>query len=167
VLAGLAGIAGLLRLRRRRGRRALEGTVVALAQPLWIAGLSPDPAIGRFAGTATAINVSPGPGADAPPVNRYRLVDEVTRRSVWVTDEEINERRVAARHDLMRSRRRGSAATDVAARIARLQRRGLSAEAIAALLNAESVPPPRGEAAWRPASVAEHAPGGRASEAVA
>ena len=168
VLGVLSGIGSVVRLHRRRGGRPPEGTVVALAQPLWIAGLSPDPAIGRFAGTATAIHVSPpAQGADAPPVTRYRLVDEVTRSSVWVAAEEVRERRVAARHDVRRSRRRRGAASEAAGRIARLHRRGLSAEAIAGLLNAESVPPPPGEAAWRPAVVADYASGRRASEAVA
>ena len=168
VLGVLAGIGSVVRLRRRRGGRPPEGTVVALTQPLWIAGMSPDPAVGRFAGTATAIHVSPpAQGADAPPVTRYRLVDEVTRSSVWVAAEEVRERRVAARHDVRRSRRRRGAASEAAGRIARLHRRGLSAEAIAGLLNAESVPPPPGEAAWRPAVVADYASGRRASEAVA
>jgi hypothetical protein len=98
-------------------------------------------------------------------VTRYRLVDEVTRTSVWIAAEEVQERRV--RHDVRRSRRRCGAASEAAGRIARLHRRGLSAEAIAGLLNAESVPPPPGEAAWRPAVVTEYASGRRTSEAVA
>jgi hypothetical protein len=160
VLAVLAGIGGVVRLRRRRGGRPPEGTVVALAPPVWVAGLSPDPAIGRFAGTATATHVSPPAArADAPPVTRYRVLDDVTRRSVWVAAEEIQERRIAARRDVMHSRRRRGAVPEAAGRIARLHRRGLSADAIAELLNAESVPPPPGEAAWRPAVVAEYASG--------
>ena len=168
VLGVLAGIGGVVRLRRRRGGRPPEGTVVALAQPVWVAGLSPDPAIGRFAGTATATHVSPpAAGADASPVTRYRVLDDVTRSSVWVAAEEIQERRIAARHDVTHSRPRRGAVPEVAGRIARLHRRGLSADAIAGLLNAESVPPPPGEVDWRPALVAEYASGARTSEAVA
>ena len=66
VLGVLAVLGALVRLRRRRGRRAPEGTVISLAQPLWVTGHSPDPAIGRFAGTAAALHVSPPPRGPRP-----------------------------------------------------------------------------------------------------
>jgi DNA invertase Pin-like site-specific DNA recombinase len=51
--------------------------------------------------------------------------------------------------------RPGMSAADpeLAARLARLRERGLSLQAIAAALNAEGVPTPRGGAEWRPSSV--------------
>ena len=47
----------------------------------------------------------------------------------------------------------GTHSPDLAERIAELRERGLSLHAIAATLNAEGIPTPRGGAAWRPSSV--------------
>ena len=96
VLGVLAVLGALVRLRRRRGRRAPEGTVISLAHPLWVTGHSPDPAIGRFAGTAAALHVSPPTaGTEASPAIRYCVIDDATRLSVWVDAEDIQESRAA------------------------------------------------------------------------
>jgi hypothetical protein len=57
------------------------------------------------------------------------------------------------------SRRTGGGDRDLVRRIAWLRDRGVGADAIAELLNAEAVPPPAGEAAWAPALVAAYATG--------
>jgi putative peptidoglycan binding protein len=88
----VATLLGLL-VRRRR-RRPAEGTVVSLAQPLWVAGVSTDPAIGPFAGTAAALHVSPPPsGSDAAPVIRYCVLDDERGTPVWVSPQDVRESR--------------------------------------------------------------------------
>ena len=88
----LAG--ALLALLVRRRRRPDEGTVVSLAQPLWVAGVSSDPAVGHFAGTAAALHVSPPPSgsADAPGI-RYCVLDDERGTPVWVSPQDIQESR--------------------------------------------------------------------------
>jgi peptidoglycan hydrolase-like protein with peptidoglycan-binding domain len=86
--------ATLIGLLLRRRRRTAEGTVVSLTQPLWVAGTSSDPAVGRFAGTTAALHVSPpAPGSDVPPAIRYCVIDEATGLAVWVSPQDIQESR--------------------------------------------------------------------------
>jgi peptidoglycan hydrolase-like protein with peptidoglycan-binding domain len=94
VLAILAGLLLFALLRRRRRRRPPEGTVVSLAQPLWVTGRSSDPAIGPFAGTAAALHVSPPThGPDDAPTIRYCVIDDARRAPLWVSSEDITETR--------------------------------------------------------------------------
>ena len=59
IAVGVILIAILLGLLVRRSRRPTEGTVVSLARPLWVAGVSPDPTVGPFAGSAAARTCHP------------------------------------------------------------------------------------------------------------
>jgi peptidoglycan hydrolase-like protein with peptidoglycan-binding domain len=92
VLAILAALLLAALVRRRRRRRPPEGTVVSLAQPLWVTGESTDPTIGRFAGTAAALHVSPPTnGPEDAPVIRYCVIDDARRTPLWVSSEDIIE----------------------------------------------------------------------------
>ena len=86
----VAILAGLL---VRRNRRPTEGTVVSLARPLWVAGVSSDPTVGPFAGSAAALHVSPPSGADDEPAIRYCVIDEQRGTPVWVSPQDIRESR--------------------------------------------------------------------------
>jgi peptidoglycan hydrolase-like protein with peptidoglycan-binding domain len=97
VLAILAALLLFTLLRRRRRRRPPEGTVVSLAQPLWVTGRSSDPTIGPFAGTAAALHVSPPTnGPDDAPTIRYCVIDDARKTPLWVSSEDITETRTLA-----------------------------------------------------------------------
>jgi peptidoglycan hydrolase-like protein with peptidoglycan-binding domain len=87
-------VAILLGLLVRRNRRPTEGTVVSLARPLWVAGVSSDPMVGPFAGSAAALHVSPPAGGpDSEPSIRYCVIDEQRGTPVWVSPQDIRESR--------------------------------------------------------------------------
>jgi peptidoglycan hydrolase-like protein with peptidoglycan-binding domain len=176
-------VAILLGLLLRRNRRPTEGTVVSLARPLWVAGVSPDPTVGPFAGSAAALHVSPPSGADDEPAIRYCVIDEARGTPVWVSPQDIRESRdlderqrrqaasalaghpAAARGGRFarpgtRSRRAGGLARRRPAPASHLQRRvtwfrslGMPPEAIADLLAEEQIPPPPGHDTWTAAAV--------------
>lgn len=177
-----ATLIGLLVYRRRR---PAEGTVVSLAQPLWVTGVSTDPAVGPFAGTAAALHVSPPPiGSQDAPLIRYCVLDDEDGTPVWVSPQDIQESRSLDEHQRRRAAdalmdhpaapaagrfarpgtrpRRGSARRRPAAGASHLQRRvtwfrslGMPPEAIADLLADEQIPPPTGHDAWTPQAVAD------------
>jgi len=92
IAVGAVLVATLFGLLLRRRRHPPEGTVVSLAQPLWVAGVSSDPAVGHFAGTAAALHVSPASsGLDAAPTIRYCVVDDERGAPVWVSPQDIQE----------------------------------------------------------------------------
>jgi Putative peptidoglycan binding domain len=176
-------IAILLALLVRRNRRPTEGTVVSLARLLWVAGVSPDPTVGPFAGSAAALHVSPPSGPDGEPAIRYCVIDEQRGTPVWVSPQDIRESRdlderqrrqaasalaghpAAARGGRFarpgtRSRRAGGLARRKPAPASHLQRRvtwfrslGMPPEAIADLLADEQIPPPPGHDTWTAAAV--------------
>jgi putative peptidoglycan binding protein len=132
--------ATLVGLLVRRNRRPTEGTVVSLARPLWVAGVSSDPAVGPFAGSAAALHVSPpGGGSDAEPSIRYCVIDEQRGTPVWVSPQDIRESR-----DLdERQRRRAADALiehPVAARGGRFTRPGARARRGGALARRRPAP---------------------------
>ena len=94
VLAILGALVLAVLLRRRRRARPPEGTVISLSEPPWVVGESADPAIGPFAGMATALHVSPpmsgGGGAVAV---RYCVIDDRRKVPFWVGANEIKESR--------------------------------------------------------------------------
>ena len=90
ILGVLAAVGAAAKLRRRRRGGAPQGTVISLARPLHVEGHSSDPGIGRFAGTAAALHVSPPTaGTESSPAIRYCVIDDDTHTSVWVAAEEI------------------------------------------------------------------------------
>ncbi len=183
IAVGVILIAILLGLLVRRSRRPTEGTVVSLARPLWVAGVSPDPTVGPFAGSAAALHVSPPSGPDGEPAIRYCVIDEQRGTPVWVSPQDIRESRdlderqrrqatgalaghpAAARGGRFaragtRSRRAGGLARRKPAPASHLQRRvtwfrslGMPPEAIADLLADEQIPPPPGHDTWTAAAV--------------
>ena len=93
IAVGVILAAILLGLLVRRSRRPTEGTVVSLARPLWVAGVSADPTVGPFAGSAAALHVSPPSGPDGEPAIRYCVIDEQRGTPVWVSPQDIRESR--------------------------------------------------------------------------
>jgi hypothetical protein len=183
----VATLIGLLVYRRRRPP---EGTVVSLAQPLWVTGVSADPAVGHFAGTAAALHVSPPPtGSQDAPLIRYCVLDDEDGTPAWVSPQDIQESRSLDEHQRRRAAdalidhpaapasrrfarpgtrsRRGSARRRPVAGASHLERRvtwfrslGMPPEAIADLLADEEIPPPAGHDAWTPQAVADVGEGG-------
>ncbi len=185
IAVGAILMAILLGLLVWRNRRPTEGTVVSLARPLWVAGVSPDPTVGPFAGSAAALHVSPPSGPDGEPAIRYCVIDEQRGTPVWVSPQDIRESRdlderqrrqaasalaghpAAARGGRFarpgtRSRRAGGLARRKPAPASHLQRRitwfrslGMPPEAIADLLTDEQIPPPPGHDTWTAAAVSQ------------
>ena len=93
IAVGVILAAILVGLLVRRNRRPTEGTVVSLARPLWVAGVSADPTVGPFAGSAAALHVSPPSGSDDEPAIRYCVIDEQRGTPVWVSPQDIRESR--------------------------------------------------------------------------
>ena len=179
----LVGI--LLGLLVRRTRRPTEGTVVSLARPLWVAGVSSDPTVGPFAGSAAALHVSPPTNTDGEPAIRYCVIDEQRGTPVWVSPQDIREsrdlderqRRQAAhaladhpiaarggrftrpttrsRRATALTRRRTTTATHLQRRVTWFRSLGMPPQAIADLLTDEHIPPPPGHPTWTAEAVSQ------------
>jgi len=94
VLAILGAILATVLLRRRRRARPEEGTAISLTEPPWVVGRSADPAIGEFAGMATALHVSPPmSGSSSAAAVRYCVIDDRRKIPFWVAADEITESR--------------------------------------------------------------------------
>jgi putative peptidoglycan binding protein len=178
-------VAILLGLLVWRNRRPTEGTVVSLARPLWVAGVSPDPTVGPFAGSAAALHVSPPSGPDDEPAIRYCVIDEQRGTPVWVSPQDIREsrdlddrqRRQAAsalaghpaaarggrfarpgsrsRRAATLTRRHSTGASHLERRVTWFRSLGMGPQAIADLLADEQIPPPPGHHTWTPDAVAQ------------
>ena len=168
-----------------RNRRPTEGTVVSLARPLWVAGVSPDPTVGPFAGSAAALHVSPPTTTDGEPAIRYCVIDEQRGTPVWVSPQDIREsrdlderqRRQAAhaladhpiaarggrftrpttrsRRATALTRRRTTTATHLQRRVTWFRSLGMPPQAIADLLTDEHIPPPPGHPTWTAEAVSQ------------
>jgi hypothetical protein len=86
-------------------------------------------------------------GLDTATAQGRRMVALLREIDRWGREPDRPERRPRGRPGL------AHAAPHVAERIAELRELGLSLQAIADALNAESIPTPRGGAQWRPSSV--------------
>ena len=93
VLAILGALVLVVLLRRRRRARPEEGTVISLSEPPWVVGESADPAIGPFAGMATALHVSPPMSGAGGAAVRYCVIDDRRKVPFWVGANEIKESR--------------------------------------------------------------------------
>ena len=183
IAVGVILAAILVGLLVRRNRRPTEGTVVSLARPLWVAGVSADPTVGPFAGSAAALHVSPPSGSDDEPAIRYCVIDEQRGTPVWVSPQDIREsrdlderqRRQAAsalaghpaaarggrfarpasrsRRAAALTRRRTQGASHLQRRVTWFRSLGMPPEAIADLLSDEQIPPPPGHDTWTAAAV--------------
>lgn len=185
IAVGVILIAILLGLLVWRTRRPTDGTVVSLARPLWVAGVSPDPTVGPFAGSAAALHVSPPSGPEGEPAIRYCVIDEQRGTPVWVSPQDIRESRdlderqrrqaanalaghpaaarggrfarpgTRARRANPRTRRRSAGASQLQRRVTWFRSLGMPPEAIADLLTDEQIPPPPGHDSWTAAAVSQ------------